>query len=132
DPPDGASPEGPALLRGADRRGYDRAAGACAARGDAALAPPGRPVHLRDRRAPQPGGRAHGCPAELPAAGLRGPPPVHPPFPPRLLLAPPVHGPDRVRRPDGALARRARPDSRPGTGQDPPGTRPVPDDGDRG
>jgi hypothetical protein len=88
---------GPALLRGSRRRGPDRGAGARAARGAAAVAPSGRPVRLRDRRGAQLRRRAHGRAAELQAAGVRGPPPVHPPVPPRLVLARPVRVQRRIR-----------------------------------
>src|SRR5690242_283460 len=132
DPPDGAGQDRPPVLRGAHRRGHVRAAGAGPARGTAPLAPPRRPVHLRDRGGPQPGGRADGGPAELPPPGLRGPPPVHPPVPLRLLFAAPVRRPDRGARPDGAHARRPGPDPGPGAGPDPARARPVPDDGDLG
>ncbi len=130
-PPDGARARRPAVLRGPGRRGHDRAPGARAPRGTAPLAPPGRPVHLRDRRGPQPRRRDHGRPAELRTAGVRGPPPVRPPVPVRLLLAGPVHRQHRRRRRDGAVAGRPRPDSGPGPGPAPAGARSVPDDGGR-
>ena len=84
---DRSRPDRTALLRGPDRRGHDRGPGARAARGAQAVAPPGRPVRLRDRRGAQLRRRGHGRAAELQAAGVRGPPPLRPPVPPRLLLA---------------------------------------------
>ena len=96
------------------------------------MAPPGRPVPLRDRRGAEFRRRGDGRAAELQAAGVRGPPPFHPPVPSRLLFAGPVREAGRVRGPDGPLAGRTRPGPGQDAGQDQARAGPVPDDGDRG